>query len=122
MVSWSTRNRSLRGIATGTAVALALSTGNAAAQDVPGDLWVVNYVKVTGANKDAVRNGLTEAANTYFYGFDTETHMEADVQENGTFNLSIIGPGGKVLARQSGLSMIQQAMLRVRFLPRHAAG
>ena len=104
MVSWSTQMRSLSGIASATAIALVLSSGNAMAEDVPGDLWVVNYVKVNGANQDAVRSGLKKAADTYFYGFDTETHMEADVQDNGTYDVRVIGPGGKVLARQNGLS------------------
>ena len=50
--------QSFSGIASASALALILSTGTAAAEDVPGDLWVVNYVKVTGANQDAVRSGM----------------------------------------------------------------
>lgn len=107
MASWNTRIRKLGEYASGAAMALVLSTGSVWAQDVPGDLWSVSYVKVNGADKDAVRRGLQSAADRYFYGDEVEAVLQADVRDGGTFDLSILGPGGKVLGRRQGLSYDQ---------------
>lgn len=104
MAFWNGQIRKLGGYASHAAMALVLSTGSAWAQDVPGDLWSVSYVKVSGADKDAVRRGLQSAADRYFYGDDVEAVLQANVQSGGTFDLSIVGPGGKVLGRRQGLS------------------
>lgn len=104
MSSWNTQIRKLGGCASAAAIALVLSSGIAWAEDVPGDLWSVSYVKVNGADKDAVRRGLQSAADRYFYGDEVEAVLQADVSEGGTFDLSIIGPGGKLLGRRNGLS------------------
>ncbi|MEM7212761.1 MAG: hypothetical protein AAF479_12865 [Pseudomonadota bacterium] len=104
MASWSDEIRKARNLTSCATVALILSGGAAFSQEFPGDLWSVSYVKVSGANTDAVRRGLSDAANRVFYGDDVETHLRANARDDGTFDLSIIGPGGKELASRSGLS------------------